>query len=112
MLKPVLGHINCPTCGGIATMRITQDKNGDPFGYCAVGPGACRQQLRIGGDDLRVESFVAKYPWAGGKEPVTVTAPVPAPKKEATPAAPVPVTAPAPKKATFADALKSLGGAK
>ncbi len=106
MLKPVLGHIDCPTCGGIKTMRITQDKNGDPFGYCAIGPAACRQQLRIGGDDLRVESFVAKYPWADGKAPVTVTAPEQ--EKKAAPVTPSAVQ----KKASFADAFKSMGGAK
>jgi hypothetical protein len=49
-------------------MRITQDKNGDPFGFCEA---ECGQQLRVGGDKRRVRAFVALYPWAAG-EPVTV----------------------------------------
>ncbi len=109
MSKNVLGHIDCPTCGGIKTLRITHDKNGDPFGYCSVGASACRQQLRIGGDDLRVESFVARYPWAGqGAAPVAEAAtPAAAPKAEK-----IPVTVTVQKKATFADALMAFGGAK
>lgn len=119
MSKSILGHIDCPTCGGKNTMRITQDKNGQPFGYCAITAAACRQQLRIGGDDIRVESFLARYPWAAAapENPVTVTVTAPAPMKKpvtvTTPAvAAQPVPVPVRKKATFADALSAFGGAK
>jgi hypothetical protein len=53
-------------------MRITHDKNGEPFGFCEA---ECGQQLRVGGDKRRVRAFVARYPWAAG-EPVTGTEPV------------------------------------
>lgn len=98
-MKAVLGHIDCPSCGAVKGMRITQDKNGAPFGFCEA---ECGQQLRIGGDKRRVRSFVARYPWAAG-EPVTVTgdeavavqvvAPVPVPVAApvATPVVPEPV---------------------
>ena len=126
MEKPILGQIDCPTCG--EKMRITTDKNGDPFGYCA---GNCRQQLRIGGDPYRVRAFLARFPWAA-PAPVTVTEPETAKKPEESPAtvtntceakAGMPAgparqtTAPAvtakktaPRRATFADALQILGG--
>lgn len=81
--KAVLGHIDCPTCGTKAGMRVTHDKNGEPFGYCEAN---CSQQLRIGGDKRRVRDFVALYPWAAAPGE-----PVPAPKPAA---APVTVTAP------------------
>lgn len=83
----ILGHIDCPTCGTVGGMRITADKNGDPFGYCEA---ECSQQLRIGGDARRVRKFLARYPWAAGGEAETVTDPKPA-------AAPVTVPAPEPK---------------
>lgn len=78
--RDILGHIDCPTCGTAKGMRITADKNGDPFGFCEAN---CGQQLRIGGDKRRVRDFVARHPWAGQpvteptpeKKPVTVTAP-------------------------------------
>ena len=83
----MLGHIDCPTCGTVKGMRITHDKNGDPFGFCEAN---CNQQMRVGGDKRRVRDFVARYPWAGAvSEPVTVTAP-----KEAAASVPVPVTEP------------------
>lgn len=66
--REILGHIDCPTCGTRGGMRITADKNGEPFGFCEAN---CGQQLRIGGDKRRVKDFVARHPWAGG----TVTAP-------------------------------------
>lgn len=100
MSKEVLGHIDCPTCGTAKGMRITQDKNGDPFGYCEA---ECSQQMRIGGDKRRVKAFVTRYPWAMPTA-VSVTAPAPAPAPEAAPkaepkpaakAAPVPAPAPA-----------------
>lgn len=75
--KDVLGHIDCPACGTVGGMRITADKNGEPFGFCEAN---CNQQLRIGGSDRRVALFVARHPWAG--KPVTV------PEPEAKPAQP------------------------
>jgi hypothetical protein len=90
MQKIALGHIDCPTCGTAKAMRITHDKNGDPFGFCEDG---CGQQLRIGGSPMRVRAFVARYPFAakGATAPVTVT-------ENPAPAVPVPVTETAPPK--------------
>lgn len=77
MSKAVLGHIDCPTCGTAKGMRVTHDRNGEPFGYCEA---KCSQQLRVGGDKSRVADFVARYPWAAGPGAApTVSAPVPAP---------------------------------
>lgn len=70
MEKVILGHIDCPTCGAAKGMRITHDKNGDPFGYCEA---ECGQQLRTGGDKRRVNKFLARFPWASGTAPVTDT---------------------------------------
>jgi hypothetical protein len=105
--REVLGHIDCPSCGTDKGMRITHDKNGEPFGYCEA---ECSQQLRIGGDLRRVRKFVARYPWAakpgadtGGPSaaaPVTETKPAPKPvtvTAPKAPAKPVPVTVPAAK---------------
>lgn len=91
--KEILGHIDCPACGTAKGMRITPDKNGDPFGYCEA---ECSAQLRIGGDKRRVAAFLKRYPWALGK-PVTETVPAPAPApapKTETKAEPVPAPAP------------------
>jgi len=92
MSKTVLGHIDCPACGKAGGMRITPDKNGDPFGFCEDG---CGQQLRVGGKSGRVRAFIARFPWAAAA-PVTVTAtvtdPIPAPSAPK----PAPVSAPAP----------------
>lgn len=82
MERKTLGHIDCPSCGTAGGMRITHDKNGEPFGFCDV---ECNQQMRIGGSARRVALFVKRYPWAGDQvAPVTVQ---PAPEK--IPAAPV-----------------------
>lgn len=107
--REILGHIDCPTCGTANGMRITHDKNGEPFGYCDA---ECNQQMRIGGDARRVKKFLARYPWAAGAAPVSDTGPAPAP--EATPK-PAPAQAPAPKakpKSAFEDAVKFLSGAR
>lgn len=90
-IKETLGHIDCPTCGTAGGMRITRDKNGDPFGYSEA---CCNQQLRIGGDRRRVAAFVARYPWAAD------TPPAPAPKN-APEAAPAPAPKPARKAGPF-----------
>lgn len=127
ILKKVLGHIDCPSCGTAGGLRITHDKNGHPFGFCEA---TCNQQIRIGGDARRVAAFVARYPWAAGTAPaapVTIPAPAPAtsaakpakPAKEkpapaAKPEPAAPVTAPAPAakpRSAFDDALKFLSGA-
>lgn len=96
MSKDVLGHIDCPTCGKAHAMRITHDKNKEPFGYCEDG---CLQQLRIGGKPARVRAFVARYPWAAAGATVTVTVPepaAPAPAKPVTVPEQKPVPKPAP----------------
>lgn len=103
--KVILGHIDCPTCGTAKGMRITHDKNGDPFGYCEA---ECGQQLRVGGDKRRVRQFVARYPFAGavtGTDTEAKPAPTPAPVPEDKPA-PTPTKPRSP----FEDALKMLGG--
>jgi hypothetical protein len=108
MSKDVLGHIDCPTCGTAKGMRITHDKNGEPFGYCEA---ECNQQMRIGGDKRRVKAFLARFPWAAGKtEPVTVTVSETVQKPEPVKAEkPEPVKAPAKTRSPFEDALKALG---
>lgn len=113
-IREVLGHIDCPTCGTKAGMRITQDKNGDPFGYCEAN---CNQQMRIGGDKRRVSLFVARYPWAAGKAEAPTPAPEPMTQekankigqREAKAAAPAPAPAPAKPRNGLSDALKFLG---
>lgn len=92
-------------------MRITADRNGDPFGYCEA---ECSQQLRIGGDARRVRKFIERHPWAAGKpaEPaqpaaVPVTATVPEPKPAAAPV-PAPATAPKAKRAPVANPFDFL----
>jgi hypothetical protein len=112
----ILGHIDCPTCGTVAGMRITHDKNSEPFGYCEFG---CRQQLRIGGDKSRVTKFVSRYGWAAGlpvtvtgtanslQKPVTVTGTANSLQKPVT----VPVTEPK-RRSTMDDALAMLGVAR
>ncbi|MGE0350394.1 hypothetical protein [Hydrogenophaga sp.] len=100
MDKGVLGYIDCPTCGTSGGMRITNDKNGHPFGFCTA---TCRQQLRVGPDPERVAAFVERYPFAAAKPAAT---PAPAPAVVSAPA-PVPV---ARKRSGLADALQFLGG--
>lgn len=95
--KDVLGYIDCPSCGTSDGMRITHDKNAEPFGFCEA---ECNQQLRIGGSPRRVALFVKRYPWAAGV-PVPVPVPEKKPEKVATEAKPapgLPVSVPVPKK--------------
>lgn len=101
MTKTVLGHIDCPCCGKAGGLRITHDKNIEPFGFCEDG---CLLQVRFGGKPARVRAFVARYPWAASvtvtvPETAPVPEPVPVPAPAAPPAAPKPVAAPAPKPA-------------
>ena len=84
--KEVKGCIDCPSCGTAHGMRITLDKNGDPFGFCEA---ECNQQLRIGGNPRRVALFLARYPWASNK-PEPEAKPAPVEKKAAEPV-PVPI---------------------
>jgi hypothetical protein len=94
MTKQVLGHIDCPTCGKDDAMRVTADRNGDPFGFCEDG---CGQQLRVGGKPGRVRAFVARYPWAAASPvPLPLQEPAPAklPGTDTPPAAPEPVVIP------------------
>lgn len=62
----LLGFVGCPHCGNpkevttVKEMRITEDKNGAPFGYCP-NPD-CYGQLRIGGNPDRVRRFLANHP--------------------------------------------------
>ncbi len=111
MAREVLGHIDCPTCGTKGGMRITPDKNGDPFGYCEA---ECNQQMRIGGDKRRVKAFAARYPWAmppaapvTAPAPATTQEPAPAPAK-AKAAKPAPAPAPAPAKKSSAGVFDFL----
>ncbi|HEY0955923.1 MAG TPA: hypothetical protein VGE36_14260 [Roseateles sp.] len=67
-------------------MRVTLDKNGEPFGFSEA---CCNQQMRVGGDKRRVAAFVARYPWAAGPAPAAAPAPT------VTATAPAPVPAPA-----------------
>jgi len=57
--KTIHGRIDCPCCGTEKGVRITQDKNGKPFGFCDA---KCGIQLRIGGDTYREAEFNKKYP--------------------------------------------------
>lgn len=101
----ILGHIDCPTCGTSGSMRITRDKNGEPFGFCEAG---CNQQMRIGGSAHRVAKFVQRFPWAAKPDAAApAAAPAPAAPAAAKPAPPKPA---APKRsgAGFFDSL--LGG--
>lgn len=104
--KEILGHIDCPSCGTAKGMRVTHDKNGEPFGYCEA---ECGQQLRVGGDRYRVKAFLARFPWAAKKaEPahVTDTEKTRYEEQREIAAKPEPVTVP---RSPFADALKMLG---
>lgn len=119
MARETLGHIDCPCCGTVKGMRITHDKNGEPFGYCEA---TCSGQLRIGGQPHRVAAFLKMHPWAAGKPaPAPVSAPVPVPKPTAEQAnaigqamskakkpAPAPVPAPAPAKPRSANPFDFL----
>jgi hypothetical protein len=90
-------------------MRVTEDKNGEPFGFCA---NHCGQQLRIGGNAARVEAFRKRYAWAGGKPAASVASPAPTPKPaQKAPAKPAPEASPAPaaKPASFSDLLANFG---
>lgn len=103
--KTTLGYIDCPTCGTAGGMRITNDKNGHPFGFCTA---TCRQQLRVGPDADRIAAFRKRYGFAGpASETVAAPAPVTAPVFVAAPVAPQPA---ARKRSSLADAVSFLAG--
>lgn len=99
--RDILGHIDCPTCGTAAGMRITHDKNGDPFGYCEA---ECGQQLRVGGDRYRIKAFLARFPWAA-----KTAAPAPEAPEQVEAKEPTPTPTPTKPRSAFDDALKILG---
>lgn len=104
--KEILGHIDCPSCGTAKGMRVTHDKNGEPFGYCEA---ECGQQLRVGGDRYRIKAFLARFPWAAQKEepaPVTDMEKTRYEEHREIAEKPAPVAVP---RSPFADALKMLG---
>lgn len=59
MKGELLGYIDCPHCGLEDGMRVTEDKNGEPFGFCEA---ECDGQLRVGGKARRVEKFYQLHP--------------------------------------------------
>jgi hypothetical protein len=70
--KTIYGRIDCPCCRTKEGVRITKDKNGDPFGYCDA---KCEVQIRLGGKAFRVGEFAKAYPSIAAKmrgEPETV----------------------------------------
>lgn len=113
--RVLLGHIDCPCCGHEKGMRVTLDKNGEPFGYCEAN---CSQQMRVGGDAMRVAAFYRRHPHlhqgaqaaqAPAAAPVTVSAPVPAPAPAAKAKAPPPPPAPRASANPFDFLLKGAG---
>lgn len=111
--RTLLGHIDCPTCGMTAGMRITEDKNGEPFGYCEAN---CGQQLRIGGDKRRVRDFFQRHPTMQRRHDDAPAVTEQTPEAEP-PAAAMPAPAAAAKgktkaepRSAMADALRLLGG--
>lgn len=71
--KTIYGRIDCPCCKTKDGVRITKDKNGEPFGFCDA---KCEVQIRLGGKAYRVGEFAKAYPEinkAMQGEAVTVT---------------------------------------
>ena len=134
-VQTVLGRIECKGCNTPDGMRITHDKNMEPFGFCDA---ECGLQMRIGGNKRRVELFIKNNPWAaapGAKKDTGIPSGQPSQKpaaarpaakaakeKPVLPAAAahivepeksVPdVMAPEKKRSSFEDALALLGGMK
>lgn len=94
-------------------MRVTLDKNAEPFGFCEA---RCGGQLRVGGRADRVAAFLDLYPWAkpepeqaqppqkpAAQAPVTGTGTEPEQPK-------APPTKKAAPRSAFADAVALLGG--
>lgn len=103
-MKPrdLLGHIDCPVCGTAGGMRVTADKNLEPFGYCEAD---CSAQLRVGGDARRVRRFLERFPHLRAAEAAPApAAPAPAPVA----AAPAPTPTPRPKRPPAAGMFDAL----
>ena len=96
--RDFLGRMACSCCGLENGMRVAEDKNGAPFGFCDAG---CGYQSRIGGDAERIEKFHLHHP-----EIRRVGVPVPVPDAVAM------VTAPPVKGGGLSDALRLMGGGK
>ena len=95
----LLGRIDCSCCGLAKGLRVTEDKNGAPFGFCDAG---CNYQMRIGGDAVRIDRFYALYPSVKRSgERDTKTLPLP----DA-------VTEPPRKGGGLSDVLHMMGGGK
>lgn len=57
-MPDILGFIACMVCKSPNSVRVSPDKNGEPFGYCE----ACKMQYRIGGNPNRVNQFKESHP--------------------------------------------------
>lgn len=134
-VQPVLGRIECKGCNTPDGMRITHDKNMEPFGFCDA---ECGLQMRIGGNKRRVELFIKNNPWAAAPSAKNSADATPGQLQDkpaaARPAAkvekekpkiegvytieakdikPEPPTAPVEKKrSAFEDAIRMMGGGK
>lgn len=62
--KTIYGRIDCPCCKTKDGVRITKDKNGEPFGFCDA---KCEVQIRLGGKAYRVGEFARAYPEISAK---------------------------------------------
>lgn len=62
--KTIYGRIDCPCCKTKDGVRITKDKNGEPFGFCDA---KCEVQIRLGGKAYRVGEFARAYPEIAAK---------------------------------------------
>lgn len=105
-MKEPLGHIDCPACGTAHGMRITHDKNGDPFGYCEVN---CGQQMRIGGDKRRVRDFLKRYPQFDRREKEPESKVIAEPLEPVKPVVPAHKEPVKKQRSAFEDALSALG---
>lgn len=57
--RDFLGRMDCIVCGLADGVKITEDKNGHPFGHCDA---KCNEQYRIGSDKDRVQYFYDEHP--------------------------------------------------
>lgn len=89
--RDMMGRIDCPYCGYKDGMKITEDKSGNPFGYCDA---QCAGQISVRSDEQRKKLFFAKYPHLKRtdappvEKPAQRVAPVAPSKKDATDTAP------------------------
>ncbi len=87
MSKEILGRMSCPCCGFADGVRVTPDRNNQPFGFCEE----CGFQMRIGGSLPRVRAFYKRHPQVKqiGEVEVSQDKPKPAEKQAPKPAEPV-----------------------